>query len=306
MRRRNADPMRILHISDLHLDVPWGSVPIRQWLNKRLVGGANLLFGRGKVYADAHRKIPLLDELRRALDTDFVICTGDYTALGTETELAAARANVAPLMEAPQGFATVPGNHDLYAPDTWRKKRFEHHFGEGLATDLPEHRADGSPWPTVRLLGDHVAIVAVNSAKPRPIWSSTGRIDKAELERLGGALRDPRVRDRFVFVITHYAARLETGEDDKRAHRLVNADAFLETVANLERGVLLCGHVHRRYVVRIDGVKPPLFCAGSTTKAEREGLWVFDVDADGVRATPGGYRDGRYVLEEDGVEILEG
>jgi 3',5'-cyclic AMP phosphodiesterase CpdA len=289
--------MRILHISDLHLDVPWGGVPYRAWMGKRLVGGANLLFGRGKVYADAHRKIPLLDGFRREQGADLVICTGDYTALGTEAELASARADVDALLGAPLGCASVPGNHDMYAIDTWRKRRFEHHFGDTMTTDLPEYRVDGRPWPYARLVGDDLAIVAVNSARPRPLWSSTGRIPRAQLEALKRVLADDRLAGRFVFVITHYASRLEDGRPDKRSHRLVNADAFLEVVADLPRGALLCGHVHRRYMVRIEGVRPPLFCAGSSTKAGREGLWVFDIDADRGLATPGHFSNDAYVLE---------
>jgi hypothetical protein len=57
-------------------------------------------------------------------------------------------------------------------------------------------------------------------------------------------------------------------------------------------------------MARIDGVKPPIFCAGSSTRAAFEGLWVFDIEQGRVRATPGGWQDGRYVLDRDaGIEV---
>ncbi len=137
--------MRILHVSDLHLPLQRGDVPLAGWFGKRIFGLGNLLLGRGKVYRDAGVKIEALDRFRRTHDIDLVLCTGDYTALGAEKELARARAAVAPLTEARLGFVTVAGNHDLYVKDTWKQKRFEHHFASVLASDLPDSGTDGGP-----------------------------------------------------------------------------------------------------------------------------------------------------------------
>ena len=150
----------------------------------------------------------------------------------------------------------------------------------------------------VRLVGDEVAVVAVNSARPNPQpWRSSGRIPPSQLEALPGVLADERVRHRFVFLVTHYAPRLRSGLPDTWRHGLVNADALLDACRDVSPGVLLFGHVHWRYTVRVDGVKPRLFCAGSATKKDVEGLWVFDVEAGHARATPGRWEGDRYVLE---------
>jgi 3',5'-cyclic AMP phosphodiesterase CpdA len=290
--------MRVLHFSDVHLREPAFSVPVRDWLGKRLIGGANLLLGRRHHFDDAPAKVAALDAFRRQEAIDLVICTGDYTALGTRGELELARAAVQPLMTAPLGYVHVPGNHDLYVPDVVRQQRFGRYFGGTLETDLPEHLVGDGPWPFVRLVDDDVAVVGVNSARPNPLpWRSSGQVPPEQLEALGRVLRDERVRDRFVFVITHYAPRLENGDPDTRRHGLVNGEAFLAACRDVSPGAILCGHVHWRYTVRIEGVKPRLFCAGSATKRDVEGLWVFDVEAGRARATPGRWVDGRYVLE---------
>jgi 3',5'-cyclic AMP phosphodiesterase CpdA len=291
--------MRVLHFSDIHILGPWRSVPIRDWIGKRLAGGVNLLLGRRRHFADAPRKVAALDRFRQELGVDLVISTGDYTALGTNRELAAAREVVQPLMAAPLGFVNVPGNHDLYVLSVIREGRFLRHFGDTLETDLPEYRVDDQPWPLVRLVGEDVAVVAVNSARPNPQpWRSSGKIPPAQLEALGSVLSDPRVTDRFVFVITHYAPRLADGRPDRRLHGLVNADEFLEVCSRLPRGAILCGHVHWRYEVRVPDMRPPIFCAGSATKNDVEGLWLFDVEPGRVRATPGRWIDDGYVLEQ--------
>ena len=97
----------------------------------------------------------------------------------------------------------MPGNHDLYVGDVIREGRFEASFGETLKTELPEYSVAGGVWPWVRWLGDAVAVVGVNSARPNPPpWRSSGEIASAQLEALGALLRDPRLQRRFVFVMT--------------------------------------------------------------------------------------------------------
>lgn len=297
--------MRVLHFSDLHLHRPWRGVPLRDWLGKRFLGGANMLLGRLYDFADAPRKVAALDRFRREQDVDLVICTGDYTALGTNPEFRAARDAITPLTKAPLGYVGVPGNHDVYVRDIVREGRFLRYFGDTLGTDLPECRVAGTPWPLVRLVGEDVAVVAVDSARPDPQpWRSSGKIPPGQLEALGRILADPRLNNRFVFVVVHYAPRLADGRPDNFLHRLVNADDFLHACATLPHGAILCGHVHRLYHVRVPDVLPPVFCAGSATKDGVEGLWLFEVERDHIRAIPGRWVDDGYVLETtSAVEI---
>ncbi|MHC4223993.1 MAG: metallophosphoesterase family protein [Planctomycetota bacterium] len=290
--------MRILHFSDIHLPARLLSIPFKDWMGKRMIGGANLLLGRARAFLDGHEKIVALDRFRRELEVDLVIFTGDYTALGTRAGLREARKAVEPLMQAPLGYVNVPGNHDVYAFDVLRQKRWEESFGDTFDTDLPHYVVDGGRWPMVRLVGDDVAVVAVNSARPNPQpWRSSGKIPRPQLEALERVFTDRVLLGRFVFVITHYAPRAEHGLPDGRLHGLVNADDFLSACADLSRGAILCGHIHRRFTAQAEGVKPPIFCAGSATKAGDEALWLFDVDGGQVRATPGVWRDSGYALD---------
>ena len=290
---------RVLHVSDLHLEDGFPGVPWKSFANKRLVGLANLQLRRRRLFARASQKVHALADFAKDRSVDLVVCTGDYTALGTEPEIAYARRVIEPLTHAPQGFFTVPGNHDLYLEDTVHAGWFEKHFGEFLRTDLPEYAVDG-PWPQVWLSIDGLALIGVNSARPnsKPTYSN-GRIPDAQLDALARILDDERIRDRFIIIATHYAPRLANGQPDRPHHGLENADVLLEISRAAQRGVIVHGHVHWRYHVRVAESPLPLCCAGSTTHEGREGLWVFDIEKDRTVATPGRWDQSRYILEPD-------
>lgn len=288
--------MRILHFSDIHLGVPFGEVPFGDWPGKRLIGAAHLLMGRRRVFSAARHKLVELDRFREDHGVDAVIFSGDYTALGTAPELADARHAMRPFLRAAGGFVNVPGNHDVYLPDGVHEKRFEKHFGDTLHSDLEEYRSEPH-WPLVRLWGDGVAVVAVNSARPNPNpWKASGRIPHAQLEQLPRIFADPRLRERFVFVVTHYAPRLADGSPDRYTHGLRNADDLLAACAGLERGALLFGHVHECFRVAVPETRIPLFCAGSATQDHVEGAWLFDATPDSCDASPVTWDGARYVL----------
>jgi len=302
---RKANPVRVLHVSDVHISLGLRRVPLADWPGKRLAGGINLLRGRGRRFEDAVSKLSRLAELADAERVELVICSGDFTAMGTASEFAAAREAFEPILESPAEFVCVAGNHDLYTRQVVRERRFEKYFGDLLQTDFPAARVDGS-WPTVRLFGNHVAVIALNSARPNPApWVSSGRIPAEELTALNDILGRPEIAGRFVFVVTHYAPCLEDGSPDTPAHGLENAEAFLRTCAGIERGAILCGHVHRTYRVRLPAIGPQIFCAGSATMHELEGFWLLEVEDGRVSAHRGRWNGSRYEVEPE-VDIEPG
>ena len=290
--------MRVLHFSDIHLSLGIGRVALRDWPGKRLAGGLNLLLGRQKRFRRTPEKLHALAELAVSQGVDLVVFSGDFTALGTDAELAAARELIEPFLSAPAGFVCVPGNHDLYALDVIREKRFARHFGDLLSTDMPDAAIDG-PWPLVRLPAGGPAIVAVNSSRPNlPPWRSSGIIPQAQLDALSATLRRPELADRFVLIVTHYAPRLEDGRPDHPSHRMVNAEQFLATCAHVPHGAILCGHMHHPYRVRIPDVGPEIVCAGSATMEGSESFWLLDVEADRMVARLGRWDGRAYTIED--------
>ncbi|MFO0693062.1 MAG: metallophosphoesterase [Polyangiales bacterium] len=289
--------IRVLHFSDLHLEDGFAGEPTGAFLNKRLVGLLNLKLRRAAHFRGAREKVEALAAFAEREAIDLALCTGDYTALGTESELAFARGVIDPFTKAPRGFVTLAGNHDLYVEDTVLAGRFERHFGAFLHTERPELSVDGR-FPIVRFPADGVAVVALESSRVNPApHVSSGRVPDAQIEALERILALPELEDRFVFVMTHYAPRLWNGRPDSTLHGLENADALLRALRGLRFGALLFGHVHHRYHLHEAEHSVPLFCAGSATYRDREGAWLFELGEETAVAMPLGFERGEWVAE---------
>jgi len=271
---------KILHFSDIHIGLSLKKLRPHKMLNKRAIGLLNLLRGRARYFDDADIKVKALARFKQKYGIDIVINTGDYTALGLEHELEIARELVDELMQPLRNYITVPGNHDIYVLESDSHYRFNSNFCNVLHSDMPQY-CQKSPWPLVRLIGEDIAIVALNSSKPNPYpWRSDGHIPTIQLNALQEILQDEQIKDRFVFVITHYAPRLANGLADKKLHGLHNADEFLDICQDINQGAILFGHIHHTYRLKLNTLGSELFCAGSATMDGREGAWMFEIDND--------------------------
>jgi 3',5'-cyclic AMP phosphodiesterase CpdA len=287
--------LRILHFSDPHFSVELKKVPLKKWFGKRAVGAINLLRGRGEKFAHAKEKIRALSRFKEQNDIDLTICTGDYTAFGLEMEIKNASKIISAIAKPEDRFITVPGNHDIYLPDTLKKGSFNRYFGKFMRSDLPQFKVDDF-FPFVRIF-DEVAVVGLNSARPNPMpWSSNGYIPQEQLRAFEEILDSSILDDKFIFVITHYAPRTWNGLDDKKRHSLLNADEFLKSCKKIKKGAILTGHIHRAFGIRLlkDGLELPLFCAGSISMRGRESFWLFDVDLKSCKVKQGFFKDGEF------------
>lgn len=292
-------PIRVLHFSDVHVQRPILSAPVVELAGKRFLAGINLMLSRGRLFQDTPQKLSALAKFAREQHITLALCTGDYTAVGTDSEHADARRHVEPIRQAAlAGLVTVPGNHDLYLHDTLRHRRFEKHFGDCFSSDLPEYAVDGA-YPFTRLIGSDLAVVGVNSARPNPNpFSSSGYVPPKQLEALDRVLQDPRVVGRWIIVMTHYGILRRDGQPDAKRHGLDNADELLRVCAR-PSVLLVHGHIHHRYHHAQAPGRPWLFCAGSATHRGLEGFWLYEVDGPTFRATPGFFDHGEYRLKED-------
>lgn len=276
---------RIAHVSDLHVLSPRGFEWRRVLFNKRVTGYANLLLNRGRVY----RREYLAAVLSAAASwADHVVVTGDVTNLALEREFDEARALLDALARQVE-VTVVPGNHDVYLPSVHAERRFLHHFGAFLKSDLPglARELAAGPFPSVKLRGP-VAIIALSSAVPRPPFVASGRLGATQLAALEQIVAHPEVSRRTPVVLVHHPPvddriRLRVLRDG-----LVDLDRLRAALAPLSRGLVLFGHLHVR-------VRRRLRTAAGGLDAFAASAAALDHPDPAVRA---GFN--AYAIEDDG------
>ena len=236
-------PVRIAHVSDLHVLAP-GGVELRRLLfNKRLTGYANLLFKRGRAY----RRDYLVAVLAAAADAaDHVVVTGDITNLSLEGEYNEARRLLDGVARSAE-VTVVPGNHDIYLPQVYRDRRFPHHFASYNSGDLPELELEllVGRFPFVKLRGP-VALIGLSSAVPRPPFVSAGYLGRAQLQALARVLAHPEVSRRTPVILVHHDPFDSHSRIEQWQSGLLDARALRDTLGPIARGLLLFGHLHVR------------------------------------------------------------
>lgn len=240
--------LRIAHVSDLHVLAPLGVELRRVLFSKRITGYANLLMKRARVY----RRDYLLSVLSAAAaSADHVVVTGDITNLSLEGEYEEAVRLLAELERSAE-VTIVPGNHDLYLPAVHRERRFPHHFGAFLQSDLPELALDlpAGPFPSVKLRGP-AAIIGLTSAVPRPPFVSAGYVGSEQLRALERILQHPEVARRTPVLLIHHSPLDSRFRLEQLRSGLVDAGALRRTLEPLARGLVLYGHLHIRLHARL-------------------------------------------------------
>lgn len=289
--------IRILHFSDPH-NARGIALPRR--LDKRIVGYANYALRRRHHHRDVEAKLAELAELAVRERVDLAICTGDLSALGTEAELLVAREAIAAFETLPLGLFLLRGNHDVYLREDGV---FDRIFDGLLHSDLPEVTIDGR-WPRVRLYGDELAVIGIESTRPNPQpWRSSGYVRPAEIDAVRAALRHPRIAGRTVLLATHYALLRENGKADTPRHGIVNTEEILETLGDISVAALLHGHIHHCFYLRPSSLRFPILGAGSLTYEGREGFWLLELDERRMRAYRGSRRNGEFALEREPIEL---
>jgi 3',5'-cyclic AMP phosphodiesterase CpdA len=279
---------RIAHISDLHV-VSSRAVEWRRILfNKRITGYANFLLHRARVY----RRDYLLAVLSAAArEADHLVVTGDIANLSLEREFEEARTLLDGVARAVE-VTVAPGNHDVYLPSVHVARRFPHHFGPFLRSDLPDlaRELEAGPFPCVKLRGP-VAIIALSSAVPRPPFVASGRVGSTQLVALEGILAHPEVARRTPVILVHHPP-----VDDRLRLRvlrdgLVDAERLRAVLAPLPRGLVLFGHLHVRVRRRLRTAAGSLDAIGASgaaldhpDPAVRAGFNAYAIGDDGLLA----------------------
>ncbi len=258
--------IKIGHISDLHIFDLKSKSPLR-FLNKRIVGGANLLFKRSKAHSPqaVERAIRHLVEDH---DVDHIAISGDLSNLALHEEFVAANKLIATIPDATERVSVVPGNHDYYIPAVEKRRGFERVFSPYMKSDLAHYTLE-TGYPYCKFIGDEVALVALNSAIASPPMFAIGEVDERELRALEALLDDPLLDERFVVVMLHHPLLPFEHSKVEYTRRLVNADEVLTVLRRANVDLAIHGHNHYYDHVEIPHLGQPgtlhICEAGSTS-----------------------------------------
>lgn len=267
--------MRVLHLSDVHVEVAAAEVRPRDLLGKRLAGWANLHFGpRRKHFAGAGERFARVLEQVRRLEPDFVVLSGDLTAVGVREEFERFRDLAAPYFGDGSRWLVVPGNHDRYTVPSEREEVFQQVLGSWRRADVELH---GRRTPYARLVGDELVLVVVETCEAnRMFWDSRGRVEHDELEALEALLALPALAGRPYWLVTHYAPYGPGGRPDASLHGLRNLDDVLAILRRRPPELWLHGHIHHSYALLGGQAEFATVNAGSATHHHRASFHLYE------------------------------
>lgn len=210
---------------------------LRDFANKRWIGGLNLLMSRGRDHrVDIFEA--LVADLNSHTDLDHVIVTGDITNLALEDEFRFARKAFDRIALGPDHVTVIPGNHDAYVAEG--VAAFGAHFGGFARSDALF--AGDEPWPVVRLRGD-VAIIGLSTSHQTPWFTCFGRLGKQQLARLEEVLAHPELENRHRIVAIHHPPAGTSSRS--RIRGLRDWPALWSVLAQSGCELILHGHEHR-------------------------------------------------------------
>ena len=228
----------------------------------------------------------------RELEPELIAITGDLTENGFGYPLIGHY--LGPWIERGR-LLVVPGNHDTYdmVPLRGRRARAAAKGGQYRAFARRVGMAGGRAGAWFRRIDD-LAVVGVNSCTPPGgVMSATGEVDKAQLEWLARvarlrAFRHARLR---LALVHHHLLRMPF-EFGKRSPfelglRLRNAAEVMQACTQVGFDIVLNGHRHHGYTVKLPGFPSVVSAPSSTLGCESSGKrygWLLDLAAPGRMA----------------------
>jgi 3',5'-cyclic AMP phosphodiesterase CpdA len=243
---------------------------------KRLSGFLSWTFRRQLVYQRS-----ILDRLTEAIAAeapDHLILSGDLVQIGLEEEIDQVRSWLADLAPAKQVFF-VPGNHDVYARDSWAAVRRHWQFVlPGPVQDKPD--SPTVSYPFTRDMGN-VRLIGASSACVTPVFSSRGAMGQEQINRLDALLTEARNQGFMPCLVIHHPPLpgMSPWMKALKERRLLQA-----LIAVQQPAIVWCGHQHSNIEV-IEGASR-VFCTASASSVKKSSFRIFDIESTQHEAHP--------------------
>lgn len=245
--------IRLIHITDPHLS-SLTDQPLWRLRGKRWSGYVSW---RGKRrFEHCVDRLEVLSAAIRDEHPTQILVTGDLVNVGLPAEVLVARRWLESLGH-PDRVVVVPGNHDIYAPDSHAS--VAEVWGDYLLAPSAGNDPIAPGYPRIRRLPTAhgpLCLIGLSSAQPSPPFMAWGRLGAAQLETLSKQLS--RQAGMRCLLIHHPPLRGMT----TRRKGLRDARALEHILARQGAELILHGHLHRNVTthgpggVRIFGTAP--------------------------------------------------
>jgi len=229
---------RVLHITDLHFwRITWSP---RRLANKRLLGMLNLRLRRLRRFDQSGRE--QMAETLAGAGVPTLIAGGDFTTTSLDEEFQEALVFLKGLEQRGMKVYAIPGNHDAYTFEAFRRRGFE----QSLGAFMP-----GERLPARVVLPGGTPVVFAPGARPN-FLSSRGNIPLGDIAQTARLVAEAPPGP--VLVVGHYPMLFRTtAYAQPYLHRLGHAMALRAALGKTGRKILyLAGHVHRFSETRDD------------------------------------------------------
>ncbi len=265
--RCGESPMFTLaHLSDLHATPvePKSPLPL---LGKRVLGWLSWRVRRHRVHRPEVLEALIAD--LEGTGADQVVITGDMTNISLASEFPAAR-DWLRRIGSPERVTAIPGNHDAYVRvprqiswDLWAEYLVSDAAGRELLGS-EERKTEGLEFPSVRLRGP-LALVGISSAVPSLPLRATGRVGRAQLERLERVLGELADAGRCRVVLIHHPP--DPGALSAR-RSLTDAEELCGLLRRVGAELVLHGHTHRTRLASLPGPQHPIPVVGARSASD--------------------------------------
>ncbi len=258
-----SDSFLVAQITDIHFPVP-SAFRARDLLSKRITGAINLLVSSRRSFRP-HLLKSLLSHLR-SIGVNHLVVTGDLVNLAYAEEYLRLRAQLEESGFSPDEVSLVPGNHDLYLPESLHQETFWENLGPYAWAAGPDD------YPTVRMAGP-LEIIGLSTAIPTHLGLAYGEIGEAQMTKLEALLKKKPVGLRMVLIHHPPYPGPDTWHDG-----LVDGSRLRRLFWKYGVDLILHGHEHVDVETSIDGP------AGRSIPVLGTGCAILDTPDPAVRA----------------------
>ncbi len=255
-------PFRLAHLSDLHFsEIEFN---FKQFANKRWIGNLNVLLRRKNDFD--HSILDSIPSLLQKEGVQLVLLSGDLSCTSSQAEFTKAACFIEKLKKEGLEVVVLPGNHDHYTKEAYRKKLFYDFFPSNYGTqkwDLKLHQV------ALKHLSENWWLLLLDTTLATPLLCSHGRFSETAEKYLKEALAS-LPEGAQVVLANHFPINSK-----KWRPALQRQKVLLEILRNYPQiRFYLHGHDHSHTILDLRKEGLPISVDTGSTASKKSGSWT--------------------------------